>query len=286
MSQEIYTPIELDLYKKVQTLAYDSALEVKSRLSVGITEREAADLLDEVLQKKGVRNFFHTSFAWFGDRTSFAGFKNYFDFQPTRRKLEKGMCVILDTAPTIEGRACDIGYTFSFGENSEVEKAISDLEIFRKLILERILSERTLSEIYIETDNLIQELGYKNCHKMYPAEVLGHKIGRLPFLQIPPFKIFGFHTQTFLYLLGETVEAMMPKFGFNNNTLVPYWNESSKHRAEPGLWAVEPHIGKQDVGVKWEEILVVTDSSAYWLDDDLPHVNRSSKKKKEEAVIH
>jgi Xaa-Pro aminopeptidase len=275
---ETYTESELYLYKKVQKLAYDSVLEVKSKLSAGITEREAADLLDEVLQKKGVRNFFHTSFAWFGDRTSFANFKSYFDFQPTRRKLEKGMCVILDTAPTLEGRACDIGYSFSFGENSEVEKAISDLEIFRNLILEGIMAENTLSEIYKNVDNVILELGYKNCHKLYPAEVLGHKIGRLPFLQIPPVKILGFHAQTFMYLLGETVDAMIPKFGFDNNTVVPYWNESSNHRAEPGLWAVEPHIGKQDVGVKWEEILVVTDSTAYWLDNELPHVENWKKK--------
>ena len=276
---ETYTESELELYKKVQKLAYDSVLEVKSRLSAGITEREAADLLDEVLQKKGVRNFFHTSFAWFGNRTSFTNFNSYFDFQPTRRKLEKGMCVILDTAPTLEGRACDIGYAFAFGENSIVEKAILDLEIFRKLILEEILAEKTLSEIYTKVDKLISEMGYMNCHKMYPAEVLGHKIGRLPFLQIPPFKVFGFHAQTFLYLLGETAQAMIPKFGFENNTVVPFWNGSSNHRAEPGLWAVEPHIGKQDVGVKWEEILVVTDSTAYWLDDDLPHVLNWKKTK-------
>jgi Xaa-Pro aminopeptidase len=281
---ETYTESELELYKRVQKLAYDSVLEVKSRLSSGITEREAADLLDEVLQKKGVRNFFHTSFAWFGDRTSFTGFKNYFDFQPTRRKLEKGMCVILDTAPTLEGRACDIGYAFAFGENSNVVQAIDDLEIFRKLILERVLSEKTLSEIYIETDRLITEMGYKNCHRMYPAEVLGHKIGRLPFLQIPPFKILGFHAQTFMYLLGETVEAMMPKFGFDNNTAVPYWNETTNHRAEAGLWAVEPHIGKGDIGVKWEEILVVTESTAYWLDNDLPHVNGWREKRKERTA--
>jgi hypothetical protein len=38
---------------------------------------------------------------------------------------------------------------------------------------------------------------------------------------------------------------------------------------------VEPHIGFRDVGVKFEEILVVTSGgSGYWLDDDLPHVRR------------
>jgi hypothetical protein len=57
----------------------------------------------------------------------------------------------------------------------------------------------------------------------------------------------------------------------------PLWADGaiSDHPATPGLWAVEPHIGFRDVGVKFEEILVVTSSgSAYWLDDDLPHVRR------------
>ena len=56
----------------------------------------------------------------------------------------------------------------------------------------------------------------------------------------------------------------------------PLWNggRGSEHRADPGLWAVEPHLGCGGVGVKWEEILVVTDTDAYWLDDDLPHVRR------------
>lgn len=42
----------------------------------------------------------------------------------------------------------------------------------------------------------------------------------------------------------------------------------------PGLWAVEPHLGFAGVGAKFEELLVITDDDAYWLDDDLPHVRR------------
>lgn len=44
--------------------------------------------------------------------------------------------------------------------------------------------------------------------------------------------------------------------------------------ATPGLWAVEPHFAYGGIGVKFEELLVVTDTDAYWLDDDLPHVRR------------
>jgi hypothetical protein len=55
----------------------------------------------------------------------------------------------------------------------------------------------------------------------------------------------------------------------------PLWNggRRSAHPPTPGLWAVEPHLGCGDVGVKFEELLVIHgDGTAAWLDDDLPHV--------------
>ena len=33
-----------------------------------------------------------------------------------------------------------------------------------------------------------------------------------------------------------------------------------------------PHIGRDGVGAKWEEMLVVTDNDAYWLDDAVSHL--------------
>lgn len=38
-----------------------------------------------------------------------------------------------------------------------------------------------------------------------------------------------------------------------------------------GLWAIEPHIGAQGFGAKFEELLVVEPDRAFWLDDDVPH---------------
>jgi hypothetical protein len=48
----------------------------------------------------------------------------------------------------------------------------------------------------------------------------------------------------------------------------------SDHPPYPGLWAVEPHLGFRGTGAKFEEILVVTEGDAFWLDDELPHVTR------------
>jgi hypothetical protein len=54
----------------------------------------------------------------------------------------------------------------------------------------------------------------------------------------------------------------------------PNWNalNSSDHRPWDGLWAVEPHFGKGDIGAKWEELLVIQNGDVYWLDDDTPHI--------------
>ncbi len=58
------------------------------------------------------------------------------------------------------------------------------------------------------------------------------------------------------------------------------WNDGrlADHVPAPGLWAVEPHIGFGEVGVKFEELLVITEGDAHWLDDDVPHVRAWQKR--------
>jgi Xaa-Pro aminopeptidase len=38
-----------------------------------------------------------------------------------------------------------------------------------------------------------------------------------------------------------------------------------------GVWAIGPHVAYNGAGATWEEMLVVTDDDAFWLDEDLPH---------------
>jgi hypothetical protein len=37
---------------------------------------------------------------------------------------------------------------------------------------------------------------------------------------------------------------------------------------------VEPHVARGSIGVKWEELLAITDTDAHWLSDDVPHLSR------------
>jgi Xaa-Pro aminopeptidase len=285
MGLEKFSDDDLVEFQKIQKLAYEAVLHVRKQLFVGITEKEAASMIDSFLRSKGVNHFFHYGFAWFGERTAFVGFQrpgvfsnglgDFFpphmgaEFLPSDTKLASGMPVILDVAPIWNGYSADIGYSFAYGENSTVDRAILDLEIFRSQILSMVLAEKTLSEIYLQVSKMISGMGYSNCHSIYPMGVLGHKVGKIPFQFFPFTNIMGFQIQTFLYFFSQFAEKTLNGL-FQESSL---WNDSSRWKPDVGLWAVEPHIGKNGIGVKWEEILVVTDSTAYWLDDDLPHVN-------------
>ncbi|XDD49711.1 M24 family metallopeptidase [Leptospira sp. WS92.C1] len=293
MSKEYYSSVDLDDFKNVQKLAYDAVESVAGRLVEGMTEKTAASLIDSYIRERGGKNFFHYGFAWFGDRTAFRGFRRPltwkriggdgvlphwgFQFQPSDRKLKEGMAVILDVAPNVKGVTADVGYSFSFGENAAVKQGRLDLREFRSLILGLVRAEKTMGEIYRSCNDLIVELGYNNCHTIYPNGVLGHKVGKIPAWNVPAGRLLGFPPQTFLYLVPQILKGF---FSASSNAS-PLWGEFTKSRVDAGLWAVEPHIGKiysdskaeESFGVKWEEILVVSDTDVYWLDEDLPHVH-------------
>jgi Xaa-Pro aminopeptidase len=75
-------------FTKVQRLAYECAEAVAARLKPGVTEREAARTQRTWLRERGVRDWFHLTFAWFGDRTAFVNLRVPPQFFPTDRRLE------------------------------------------------------------------------------------------------------------------------------------------------------------------------------------------------------
>ncbi|WP_433236748.1 M24 family metallopeptidase [Streptosporangium sp. CA-135522] len=286
MSKETFSEQELADIKTAQRLAYDAVAAVEAQLYEGITEKQAARAIEDWLRDHGVNRFFHYGFAWFGDRTRFRNFDRppssalatFFNpkiahfgkqFLPSDRRLRRGEAVILDVGPVVGGFACDMGYSCSLGgeDSEEFHQARMALEPYRALILELVQRGAVQAEIYKQVDELITDQGYENIHSYYPGSVIAHKVGKVPGTRLPTFRINGFSPQALAYLSGHLLSsAIRPRL---NHT--PLWNEASSRSCEPGLWAVEPHIGKGEIGVKWEELLVVTEDGAYWLDDDLPH---------------
>jgi Xaa-Pro aminopeptidase len=262
-------PRELTQFRDVQQLAYDAAQAVAATLEPGVTEKQAARRMRDYLTERDVADWFHTPFAWFGDRTAFRGFTNPLQFFPSNRQLIEGMPFILDCAPVRDGYVADIGYAGCLGTNRIYELLMDDLAEYRTLIVARVRDGVPLKQIYLDVDALIKRQGYDNRHRVYPGRVIAHQVKKIH-SRLPKFIAAGFGIRALQTLVGDLIVERM-------HHRSPLWadGEISNHPATPGLWAVEPHIGFRSVGVKFEELLVVTENGdAFWLDDDLPHVRR------------
>ncbi len=264
-------PGELSRFRDVQKLAYRCAQAIESELRPGMSERFVAGQMRRWLDDQGVTEYFHVPFVWFGDRTSFSGGWNPLKFAPTSRRLEPDMPVILDVAPSIDGYCADIGYGCCIGDNPVWAKLQDDLALHRSLILDLVKQRRSARDIYLAVDALAARQGYVNRHRVYPGRVLGHRIFRLAQTPIRKLVLGGFGADALAGLCRATRAARQ-----GEAEKWPLWNDRKRSElpVTQGLWAIEPHLGVGPVGSKWEEILVVTETDAYWLDDDLPHLRR------------
>ncbi|MBI3556301.1 MAG: aminopeptidase P family protein [Deltaproteobacteria bacterium] len=250
--------IDLDSFRKSQRLAYECALAVRAELKEGWTEKQTAKLMDTWLRDFGVKAFFHKSFAWFGERSRFRNFSNYLHFLPSDRRLRAEDVVILDTAPILGGFTSDIGYTFSLQPNPGLERAMRLLRAMRAQIPKLFESQLRTDEIWKKIDLDLKSSGFDNCHEQYPFSVLAHQVHHVPLSNWPGLTIpFSLHAYWSILSRGLKPELLGP----------------GSVCKKQGLWAVEPHLGGEGFGAKFEEILVVEDGGrAYWLDDDVPHL--------------
>jgi Xaa-Pro aminopeptidase len=250
-----------------------------------MTELDTANLMRQYLAERGVERYFHGPFVWFGERTMLSPHWSDAEFLPTAKALQSGMPLILDVAPIVDGYAADIGYATAFGTHPLLERLTNELAEIRDLIPLRINQGVAMDQIYKEIDQWTSKRGYVSCHHHYPAGVIGHLVGFTSSLpnatsHYPSEGMAstdddralaqGFGESAVRFLLGRKSQAkQIPSDS-------PYWNsrKESAHRPSVGVWAIEPHFGTHGVGVKFEEMLVVTADTCYWLDDDVPHVQR------------
>lgn len=225
----------------------------------------------------GVSDWFHQPFAWFGDRTAFTGFSGLghlkgFNpaFYPGSRQLEEGMPYILDCAPTLGVYTADIGYSGSLGPNATVDLLMDDLMEYRALILRMVKERCLLSDVSLAVDALCMRHGYEPRHKAYPFQVLAHRVDKLD-ASAKPRSLFRFGVRNLSELMKDMMVGRIDGWS-------PLWSSGrrSQHPPTPGLWAVEPHLGFRGTGAKWEELLVVTEDDAFWLDEEVPHVRRAA----------
>ncbi len=244
--------LELEGYRVCQKLAWRAAEEIASHLREGWTEKRAAGLLNTFLLDHGVQSFFHEAFVWFSDRTRFEGIRHYSEYQATDRALQPGQVYILDVAPIYQGYLCDIGYTACLGENAEWKRSAKVFgDTSRGNSSPFLESPKRGGEIWTEVGRLIEEAGYETIHAKYPFSVLGHRVPRVGW-ERPRFRVLNFGWQSYWALLSRGLFGQL----LNQN-----------HEGDlTGLWAIEPHIGWPGGGAKFEEILVVEEGQARWLE--------------------
>ncbi|MBA3667552.1 MAG: aminopeptidase P family protein [Sphingomonas sp.] len=218
----------------------------------------------------GVRSFFHLPVVLFGERTALPGDWGIGHFYPKSRALKVGEPVILDASPIFDGYMVDTSFSFAVGHNAAHRAMMLDLAEFRRSVLDAVNAGDRFKVIADRVNARIAAMGYEPVHGKHPGEVLGHRALRLPNFPFDwRFKGFDALSLGWFILKGKLAQTGLGRHA-------PTWNTSaqSDHAPHDGLWLVEPHAGKNGVGAKWEEILVIQGGRAAWLDDDVPHLRQ------------
>lgn len=260
---------QLERFRAGQRASYAVLEAVAAGLAPGITEREATLRMTRAYRGLGVTSYFHLPVALFGARTALPGRWRLRNFWPTRNRLKEGDAIILDASPIIDGYLVDTSVSARLGDNDDHHRMMMDLAPFRELIVARAREGASFRAIAIETDERIRATGYENRHQAHLEGVLGHRAVRIRRPRLSWTYNKGFDVQALGWFALHTVAARKGLWRFS-----PNWNAhaTSDHPPWDGLWAVEPHLGRGEVGAKWEELLVIQDGTVSWLDDDNPHM--------------
>ncbi len=164
----------------------------------------------------------------------------------------------------------DTSYSFCFGENAAHRQMMVSLASYRRSVLDAVNGGRRFAEIAGDVEASMRSAGYEPVHTKHPGAVLGHRALKtmpLPFT----WRIKGFDGLSLGWFI---LKGWAAATGIGRED--PTWNarKTSDHPPHDGLWLVEPHAGAGDVGAKWEEIMVIEDGHARWLDDEPPHVRQ------------
>jgi len=264
---------EIDRFRELQTLVFSLQTEIADILEKGMSERDVTTIMMKKYRAAGAGNYFHLPVALFGERTALPGDWSIGHFFPKKKLLAKGDSVILDAAPLFGGYLVDTSYSFCFGKNKKHDAMMRDIIKERALILDAVNAGQSFQKIALDVRARASANGYESAHEKHPGEVLGHRAGRWRFAgksqKNKGWRMKGFDGATLSWYITKSKIA---KLGLKTQN--PLWgpNEVSNHKPTDGLWLVEPHYGKDGVGAKWEEILIIKKGKAEWLQDNPPHV--------------
>lgn len=260
---------QLEQFRRWQAVSYAVLEEVAAQLTPGVTERDATRLAMKAFRREGADRYFHLPVALFGERTTLPKPWSTESFWPTDRTLGPADAVVMDASPIFGGYVVDTSLSLCPGPNPAHAAAVADDLTYRATILEAVRSGATFREIAHAVDGDMTRRGDRNCHQLHPEAVLGHRVVRIADLDAVPSPDASGFDATVLAWFIEGIAAAQER-----NSPSPTWNDrpTSDHPPATGLWAVEPHLARGDIGVKWEELLVIENDDAYWLDENVPHM--------------
>ena len=254
-------------FLRAQRLAYDAVETVAKQLRVGMTEREAAQLLADHLKANGTERYLHRPFACSASTpgsTATAAMatttRAIGGWAPTKspswmfRRLSMATSAMSGTPFRSNPTRC-----------SEPAKAFQ-LEL-RADIPGMFASAMTPAQIWAEVDRRVTDAGFDNVHAKYPHCVLGHRVfkvkpkaGRHLRLGWGGFGWFSLETNVELFRMG-------PSQRWAPITSATSWACGPSSLTSAGRPAAASSRN-------W----VVEQGGAHWLDDDVPHVREAAGK--------
>lgn len=266
-----FSAFELAQFRDYQRRSYAVLQDIAATLRVGETEKDVARRIHRGLRAAGATGYFHVPVALFGERTSYPGAFGQLGALPTERRLTPQDTVILDAAPIFDGYTVDTSLTLRCDGQAlptALDQALLDC---RAAICARVNEGHSMREIARAVNAAVVERGLDNCHKKHIGQVLGHRVTRETSAVLRGRAIWDLAPRQVGWFFLRSYQA-----AHGRPTQTPNWNHTRQCDCLPqdGLWAIEPHVAKDGVGAKFEDILVIERGRAYYLDEDLPHNQR------------
>ena len=266
-----FSAADLDRFRQHQRVAFDVLEVVGASLKAGETEKQAARRIHKHMKVAGAQNFFHVPVALFGDRPAYPGDFGQLGALPTDRVLKPNDPVILDCAPIFDGYTVDTSFAMRFGNGgvpAELDRALEEL---RGDVLADVKAGLTMREIAQRVNEKVKRKGLENCHRKHIGLVLGHRVTMESNALLRGKSVWGLAPRQSAYFAVKSLRASRGK-----PLETPNWNHTRQSDCPPqdGLWAIEPHVAKDGFGAKFEDLLVIQNGEAYYLDNDLPHTRR------------
>jgi Xaa-Pro aminopeptidase len=252
-----------------QRVAREAILTVAASVRPGETERAVCTRIEHELALAKVHHWLHTPYAWWGERTRF-DWDGMWEVSalPSERRLEEGEPFILDVAPIVAGFPADFAYSGLAGAStpereSEHRALLEELAHLKRELVTWASPGASADTVCREVEEAVAAANLDVIHTRYPANVLAHSLEGFPnFSSSAPRVGTGFQLPLLLtYAKGIVLHHLL-------GTPYPFLRARAPGRAR-GLYAVEPHLGKNGCGAKFESVLLIDGDETRWLDPEL-----------------